>query len=240
MKTDPPASEPSPAPSTTSEGRPRFLVTAGPTWEPVDEVRYLGNRSSGRMGVEIARAAALSGHPTTLLLGPGTNEPAGSVTSAIGIQRFQSAADLDTLLRDCWPAHDILVMAAAVADHRPVRHPDMPRKLRRADRAAAIELEPVPDLLAGLAEVPHPGTRIGFALEPGDELEASARRKLAAKRLHGIVGNPLETMESDRIDGRLFLPDGTERRPAAGSCPKPAFAKWLVESIAPLHRRRAP
>ena len=238
MTTDPATTDPSPNPSPPTGGPWRVLVTAGPTWEPVDEVRYLGNRSSGRMGRELARASALSGHATTLLLGPGAAEPTGPGTSAIAIERFQSAADLDTLLRDCWPDHDILVMAAAVADHRPVRRPGMPRKLRRADGATTIDLEPVPDLLAGIAELPHPGTRIGFALEPAEELEASARRKLAAKKLHGIVANPLETMESDRIDGRLLLADGTEQAPPMRPCSKADFATWLMDAIATVHQDR--
>lgn len=246
MTTDPattdPPTDPLPSPPPPAKDRPRFLVTAGPTWEPVDEVRYLGNRSSGRMGRAIARAATVSGHATTLLLGPGTgpamDEDGGPGSSAFTVRRFQSAVDLDTLLRDCWPDHDILVMAAAVADHRPVRRPGAPRKLRRADGATTIDLEPVPDLLAGLAGIPHPGTRIGFALEPADELVASATRKLAAKRLHGIVANPLETMESDRIDGRLFLADGTEHAPPERPCSKTDFAAWLVDAIATVHRDR--
>lgn len=232
-----------PAPSTLPPGTriprpPRWLVTAGPTWEPVDEVRYLGNRSSGRMGREIARAVAARGHGVTLLLGPGSSPTADLETSGVVVERFQSAADLDTRLRDRWPEHDLLVMAAAVADHRPIRRPGDPRKRRRADGPVTIDLEPVPDLLAGLAEIPHPGTRIGFALEPAEELDASARRKLAAKRLHAIVANPLETMESDLIDGRLVLPDGHERRPPSSPCSKTAFAEWLVAAVADLHRAR--
>lgn len=217
---------------------PRFLVTAGPTWEAIDEVRYLGNRSSGRMGREIAAAAIDHGHPVTLLLGPGGHPTSDLDSSGVRVERFQSAADLDGLLRHHWPEHDILVMAAAVADHRPVPTADAPRKRRRGDGPISLDLEPVPDLLAALADIPHPGTRIGFALEPADELEASARRKLASKRLHGIVANPLETMESDRIDGRLVLPDDRERRPPASPCSKAAFAAWLVETVCDLHRHR--
>jgi phosphopantothenoylcysteine decarboxylase/phosphopantothenate--cysteine ligase len=220
-------------------GSPRILVTAGPTWEPVDDVRFLGNRSSGRMGLEITRAAAELGLPVTLLRGPGVPEPeASDRPSEVRDLRFQTAAELDTLLRDCWPTHDILVMAAAVADHRPIRRPGDPPKRRRLDGPTTIDLEPVPDLLAGLAEIPHPGTRIGFALEPAEELAASARAKLARKRLHGIVANPLQTMDASEIDGRLVLPDGTERRPPSSPCSKAAFADWLVPELVRLHESR--
>jgi phosphopantothenoylcysteine decarboxylase/phosphopantothenate--cysteine ligase len=222
------------------EGLPRILVTAGPTWEPVDDVRFLGNRSSGRMGLEIARTAADLGMPVTLLRGPGVPDPeASDGPSEVRDLRFQTAAELDTLLREWWPAHDLLVMAAAVADHRPIRRPGDPPKRRRLDGPSTIELEPVPDLLAGLADVPHPGTRIGFALEPAAELDASARAKLARKRLHGIVANPLQTMEAGDIDGRLVLPDGTERRPPSSPCSKAAFADWLVPELVRLHESRS-
>lgn len=221
-------------------GSPRILVTAGPTWEPVDDVRFLGNRSSGRMGLEVVRAAEALGLPVTLLRGPGVPDPRPSHRpSDVHDVRFQTAAELDTLLRECWPTHDLLVMAAAVADHRPIRRPGDPPKRRRLDGPTTIELEPVPDLLAGLADVPHPGTRIGFALEPAAELDASARAKLARKRLHGIVANPLQTMDAGDIDGRLMLPDGTERRPPSSPCSKAAFADWLVPELVRLHESRA-
>jgi phosphopantothenoylcysteine decarboxylase/phosphopantothenate--cysteine ligase len=152
--------------------------------------------------------------------------------------RFQTATDLDARLREEWPDHHILVMAAAVADHRPIRRPGDPPKRRRLEGPATIELEPVPDLLAGLAGMPHPGTRIGFALEPADELATSARAKLARKGLHGIVANPLETMDASEVDGRLILPDGSERRPPSSPCSKAAFADWLVPELCRIHAAR--
>ncbi|MAH66965.1 MAG: hypothetical protein CMJ27_11370 [Phycisphaerae bacterium] len=224
-------------PPTSSSGNPlRFLLTAGPTWEPVDEVRFLGNRSSGRLGVAIADALVARGHRTTLLRGPATADPApGPHQTDL---RFQTAAELEELLARHWPGHDILIMAAAVADFRPIRGAGAPRKIRRSDGPPAIELEPVPDLLVGLAAIDHPGTRIGFALEPAEGLEAAARRKLAAKDLHGIVANPLETMEADGIDGTLLMPDGTATRPGPPTVSKPAFAGWLADQVVDLHRRR--
>ncbi|MCP3859590.1 MAG: phosphopantothenoylcysteine decarboxylase [Phycisphaeraceae bacterium] len=224
-------------PPTSSSGNPlRFLVTAGPTWEPVDEVRFLGNRSSGRLGAAIAEALAARGHRTTLLRGPATTDPAPSPHQTD--LRFQTAAELEELLARHWPAHDVLIMAAAVADFRPIRQEGSPRKIRRRDGPPSIELEPVPDLLAGLASIDHPGTRIGFALEPAEDLEAAALRKLAAKTLHAIVANPLETMEADGIDGTLLHADGTSTRPGSEPVSKSAFAGWLADEVIDLHRRR--
>ena len=184
----------------------------------------------------IADAVAARGHRTTLLRGPATTNPApGPHQTDL---RFQTAAELEELLARHWPGHDVLVMAAAVADFRPIRRAGTPRKIRRADGPPSIDLEPVPDLLAGLAAIDHPGTRIGFALEPAGGLEAAAHRKLLAKGLHAIVANPLETMEADGIDGTLLMPDGTATRPGPQPVSKPAFAGWLADQVVDLHRRR--
>lgn len=188
------------------------------------------------MGAEIARAAAGLGHPVTLLRGPGTVDPGPH--PQIEAIRFQSAEDLSRELQDRWPGHDLLLMAAAVADFRPRMVADPGTKLRRDGESMTLELDPVPDLLAGLAGTPHRGTRIGFALEPPAELMDRARAKLARKALHAIVANPLDTMESDDIEGTLLLADGTSRRPGEGRLPKPEFAHWLVQGALDVHRDR--
>ena len=230
----PPAPATDPLQEAPNRGSVRILVTSGPTWEPIDAVRYLGNRSSGRIGVEIARAAAELDHPVTLLKGPGTVDP--TPHPQIRTVRFQSARDLERELHARWPEHDLLFMAAAVADFTPRGASDRPEKLRRENGPMTLDLDPVPDLLARLARVPHPGTRIGFALEPATELEDRARSKMTRKELQGIVANPLETMESDEIEGRLLLPDGTSREPAGGRISKRLFADWLVETTLSIHR----
>jgi len=96
---------------------PSILITAGPTHEPIDAVRYIANRSSGRMGLALAAAATSGGRgwPTTLLLGPVCAQPQES--SLLRIARFRTAADLQGLMREHWPRHDVLLMAAAVADY---------------------------------------------------------------------------------------------------------------------------
>jgi phosphopantothenoylcysteine decarboxylase/phosphopantothenate--cysteine ligase len=206
----------------------RILITAGPTREPIDAVRYIGNRSSGRMGVALAAAAVAAGHPTTLALGPASS--AASESSLLTVRRFQTTTDLANLLAELWPAADVLIMAAAVADFRP-RRTDEHGKISRGDGALTLELEPTPDLLASLAPLTRPDQLvIGFALEPEDRLEASARDKLRRKALHAIVANPLETMDAPTVTARVLLANGDELAPAPDLA-KSAFAGWLIRQL---------
>lgn len=210
------------------------LVTAGPTQEPIDAVRYLGNRSSGRMGIAIAEALAARGHAVELLLGPVSAPIDEEPARGIAIHRFRTTADLAALLARRWPSADLLVMAAAVADFRPAGGP-LPAKLERGARLL-LELEPTPDLLATCAATRRPGqTLVGFALEERARLVERALAKLRRKGADAIVANPLETMDAPTIDGTLLLSDGsTFRHPDAGTgggVPKPLFAAWLAERL---------
>ena len=206
---------------------PRVLISAGPTHEPIDAVRYLGNRSSGRLGVCLAETAVAMGCTTTLLLGPSSQAPAKH--SALTIHRFQSCADLETLLKETWPAQDLLFMAAAVADYRPV-HTNEHGKLRRTPGTVSLELEPTPDLLAELAGQSRPDQlRIGWALEPREELMDSARAKLARKQLDAIIANPLNTVDSKEIEPTLILADGSIHTPPTKCLSKTDFAGWLLK-----------
>lgn len=213
----------------------RVLVTAGPTHEPIDAVRYLANRSSGRMGEAIADSALDSGMEATLLLGPIPREPGSRWRTS---PRFESCEDLRRLLAAEWPRHDCLIMAAAVADFRPVSI--SPGKLRRRE-GLELALESTPDLLAEAAALRRPDQFIvGFALAPEAELAPSAREKLASKRLDAIVANPLETMDAPTIRGTLHLADGrTLTPPQGGRLPKADFARWLIETLRPLLEDRA-
>ena len=211
---------------------PRVLITAGPTHEPLDAVRFLGNRSSGRLGIALAEASVKRGWQTTLLLGPTSRTPVDH--PSLTTQRFQSTADLQSLLGRCWPDHDLLLMAAAVADFRP-RHPVVDEKITRRSEGLTLELEPTPDLLAELSQSnPGHGMRVGWALEPQNRLRESARRKLKAKNVHALVANPLNTISDEAIRPLLLLDDGDERTPPDGSLLKPAFAEWLLDQIEPL------
>ena len=161
----------------------QVVITAGPTYEALDPVRFLGNRSSGRMGFALARQAAIRGAEVTLVAGPVNLE------TPDGVRRIDvvSAASMQAALQETTPAADLVVMAAAVADYRPRERSDQKLKKSGGD-GLVLELEQNPDLLAGLASVAPQSTRVGFAAET-EHLESSARDKLRAKRAHWIVAN---------------------------------------------------
>lgn len=218
--------------------RPSVLITAGPTHEPVDAVRYLGNRSSGTLGVALAAASQDHGCPTTLLIGPSNIQIQSElkpVTPGTGcgsasladVQRFQTAADLERLLAARAPSCDVLVMAAAVADYRPAN--PYPGKMPRSGQPFSIELAPVPDLLAGITPKLRPGAiAIGFALEEGSTSQPRAEAKMARKGCHAIVLNPLQTMDSSTIDATILFAD--QREPCSpGPLSKAEFARRLIQ-----------
>lgn len=210
---------------------PSILITAGPTHEPIDAVRFLGNRSSGRLGLALAHAAAARGWPTTLLLGPVPSPPPPD--SPFRVERFRTCNDLQGLLVRLAPEADVLVMAAAVADYRPKVSTDVAAtKFRRTDQPLTLELESTPDLLEGVASRRRPGQYlVGFALEPRADIDRSSRAKLERKKVDLVVGNPLETMDAPTIEPSLFFRDG--RVIATGeTMTKAAFAPWLLGRIA--------
>ncbi len=216
-------------------GRPRVLITAGPTHEPIDAVRFIGNRSSGRMGVALARAAALMGWETVLLLGPVSVAPPDS--EGVAVHRFTTCEDLRALLGAYAPSADILIMAAAVADFRPRPNPAMSGgKFRRSSGPIALELEPTPDLLAEASRSRRPGQLfVGFALEPRADLLAAAQAKLTRKRIDLVVANPLETMDSPSVEAKIVAADGSLVE-SPGVMPKPLFAPWLLGHIEARYR----
>lgn len=206
-----------------------LLITAGPTQEPIDAVRFLGNRSSGRLGVSLADEAARRGWRVTLLLGPVGIRPANAMVRVVP---FRTCADLEALLGVEAPRADVVVMAAAVADYRPKPNPAMSGgKFRRTNAPLTLELEPTPDLLAGVSARRRAGQMlVGFALEPREELLASARAKLERKKVDMVVANPLETMDSETIEAVVLEKDGGEHR-TPGSLTKAQFAPWLLSLL---------
>jgi len=214
----------------------RLLITAGPTHEPIDEVRYLGNRSSGTLGKALAHEAHRRGARVTLLLGPGVAEPHDPYISTL---RFRTAADLRRLLQEHADRSDLLIMAAAVADYRPAQ-PLPSGKLRRAEERLTLELEPVPDLIAELAAslgrasdraFPKP-LLVAFALEPAEGLLDAAQRKMQRKGVDAIVANPLHTMDAATITATLLWSDGRSD-PAPADLSKDRFAGWLLDRLLP-------
>jgi phosphopantothenoylcysteine decarboxylase/phosphopantothenate--cysteine ligase len=159
----------------------RLLVTAGPTVEDIDPVRFLSNRSSGKMGFSIARAARDRGADVTLISGP-------SSLSFPGVVRVRSTAEMHREVLKHFEQNDAVIMAAAPLDFRPKSV--APQKIKKSKASSAIELEPTPDILAELGGRKNGKVLAGFAAETED-LAKNARAKLKAKNLDFIVVNPV-------------------------------------------------
>lgn len=164
------------------------LVTAGPTHEPLDPVRFLGNRSSGKMGYELAAAAARRGARVVLISGP------TALATPPGVERVDvtTAAEMAEAVDRHAPEADLVLAAAAVADFRP--REAAPGKLKKREGAPRLELEPTPDILERLAARSPRALLVGFAAETSD-VEAEARRKLERKGLDFIVANDVSRPE---------------------------------------------
>jgi len=160
----------------------KILITAGPTREHLDPIRFISNRSTGKMGFAIAQAAAERGHTVTLIAGP------VSLPTPAGVTRVDvtSACEMLEAVQFHLPKQDALVMSAAVADWRPAQQ--AAAKLKKREMEPVIRLVPNPDILKTI--LPEKGKRlfVGFAAETGDPT-AEAQRKLEAKGLDMIVAN---------------------------------------------------
>ena len=160
----------------------RVLITSGPTREPLDPVRYLGNRSSGRMGFALAAAAWLRGADVTVVSGPTELPPPAGIT----VRRVETAREMDAAVREEIGGADVVVYAAAVADYRPSEPLEGKRKRSRDGAAWSVPLESNPDVAAGTRDLRKPGAvAVGFALETEDLLANAA-----AKGFHLVVANP--------------------------------------------------
>lgn len=205
----------------------RLLITAGPTREPIDAVRFLSNRSSGRMGLAIARAALERNHAVRLLMGPGPE--AESFPAGCAVERFETAADLEDLLDRYFDNCEVLIMAAAVCDFRPDA-PTSGKTPRDPDRPWVVRFHTIDDLVAAVAARKRSDQQIvAFALEEPANLEQSARRKMQRKGVDAIVANPLEAMESDHVEA-IWL-GGDSSLAAPGPLSKTDFARWLIAKV---------
>jgi phosphopantothenoylcysteine decarboxylase/phosphopantothenate--cysteine ligase len=161
------------------------LVTAGPTEEPVDPVRFLSNRSSGKMGYAVAEAAAARGARVVLVSGPvHLSPPAG-----VSLVQVRTAEEMRAAVLEHLSQATIIVKAAAVADYR-VKHPAA-GKIKKSEERLTLDLEPTPDILAELGALKGERLLVGFAAETGDPLP-EARRKLASKHCDMMVGNRVD------------------------------------------------
>ncbi|HEX4053631.1 MAG TPA: phosphopantothenoylcysteine decarboxylase [Tepidisphaeraceae bacterium] len=203
----------------------RMLITAGPTREPIDPVRYIGNRSSGKMGAALVRAALAAGQEVTAILGP-VATPFPSAAQRIDVETAEQM--LAAVLRE-FPKHDLLIMAAAVADYRPVAA--SAAKLARKG-VRMLELESTADIVAAAGRIKRPDQRtVGFSLETTPDPQR-VRDKLRQKKLDLIVYNAVETISSELIQPTLFFADGSEEK--LPSRPKGEFADILIQRSAGL------
>jgi len=164
----------------------RILITAGPTYEALDPVRFIGNHSSGKMGFEIANAAANLGAEVILVTGP-THQKLSH--SHVELKPVVTAEEMYTEVHKCFESTDIAILSAAVADYRPktVAY----QKIKKKDSTFSIELEKTKDILKSLGEIKTNQFLVGFALETNNELE-HAKSKLKSKNLDLIVLNSLQ------------------------------------------------
>ena len=199
----------------------RFVVTAGPTREPIDPVRYISNRSSGKMGYAIAEAAIEAGHDVVLISGP-VNLDRPTAAKLVSVSTSQEMFDaVHNHIPDC----DVLVMSAAVADYKPTTASK--QKLKKSDMTLSLELVPTRDILASLAKQDRKFLVVGFAAET-ENVEANAIKKLREKNCDVIVANDARiAMESDENEVTILFRDGEKKKITRGS--KTIIARELIK-----------
>jgi len=164
----------------------KILITAGPTYEAIDPVRFIGNHSSGKMGFELAKEAAKLGAEVILVTGP---THLNLENSSVKIIRVTTASEMYTAVHTHFPNQDIVIAAAAVSDYKPKEVVD--QKIKKKDSSLNIELVPTQDILGSLGKIKKHQKLIGFALETNNEVE-NAKSKLERKNLDFIVLNSLQ------------------------------------------------
>ena len=206
----------------------RMLVTAGPTFEAIDAVRGLTNRSSGKMGYALARAALDAGAKVTLISGP-TGLAAPAHVERVDVT---SAEDMFAAVKMHVSAADVFVSVAAVADYRPAQ-PNA-QKMKKADARLSLELVPTTDILGYVSGLPKPPFCVGFAAE-SEKLAEYAEAKRLKKKLPLLAANLAQTaIGADDNEVTLFDDDGAHPLPRA---PKDIVARNLVTHIAKLYRK---
>jgi phosphopantothenoylcysteine decarboxylase/phosphopantothenate--cysteine ligase len=213
-----------------------ILITAGPTREYLDDVRFLSNGSSGRMGFALATAALAVGHQPTLVLGPTELTP----PAGVAVVRVVSALEMQAAAERAFAAADVAIAAAAVSDWRPAqRAPGKPPK--PAGGGQTLELVANPDIVAGLAAGKGRRVVAGFGLESAaagmPAAIARGRRKLVAKGLDLVVVNLHDAIASEQADFVLCHADGRDEALPRGG--KDAAAARIVAVAVQLWRERA-
>ncbi|MEO8444578.1 MAG: bifunctional phosphopantothenoylcysteine decarboxylase/phosphopantothenate--cysteine ligase CoaBC [Gammaproteobacteria bacterium] len=202
----------------------RVLVTAGPTREPIDPVRFVSNRSSGKMGFAVARAAAEAGADVTLVAGP-VNLPTPPGTRRIDVE---TAAEMCAATLDRVAGMDIYIGAAAISDYRPE---PAPQKIKKRAERLVLDMVKSPDLLASIAARPNPPFTVGFAAET-ERLEEYARQKLTGKRLDMIIANQVGArlgFDEDDNSALILWQDG---QADFSRMPKCELARRIIATVA--------
>ena len=204
------------------------VVTAGPTYEDIDDVRYIGNRSSGKMGYALAAEAVRRGARVILVSGPSALPPPAGVE----LLRVRSAEQMHTAVQRHAPEADIVIMAAAVADYTPQRR--APGKIEKADTPLELSLVRTPDILAELGNGRAGRSKpvlVGFAAESGDPVDRG-RQKLLRKGADLIVANDISSeglgFDSDLNAATIITSDGAEPFPAGL---KTALAATILDRV---------
>ncbi|MAE77495.1 MAG: hypothetical protein CMJ85_11580 [Planctomycetes bacterium] len=208
-----------------------WLITAGPTREHLDDVRFFSNASSGRMGFALASAAAQRGRDVTVVSGP-VDLPDPDGIEVLRVVSGQEMLDACRLLLEERPV-EVVIAAAAVCDHRPRQRAD--GKPAKGEGVRTLELVENPDVIASLAALGVARTHVGFALESLKDRAAAlqrARSKLTRKGLDAIVLNGIEAMESSRSHAMWITASGEPVD--LGDLDKPALAAALVERVSAL------
>lgn len=210
----------------------KILVTAGPTREPLDPVRFLTNRSSGKMGYELASAFAHAGHQVLLISGP----TALDVPEGVDFLPIETAADMHEAVSNYLGKMEIAIFAAAVADYTPATVAS--EKIKKSADTLTLELVKTPDILGSArTALGYQGTLIGFAAET-ENLETNARTKLQRKGCDLVIANDVSKpgigFDSDHNEVLLVYPDHTDSLPLAS---KHDLAHQLVQAILEIHVR---
>ena len=211
----------------------KFLITAGPTREPIDPVRFLSNRSSGKMGYAIAEAAVEAGHEVVLISGPVCLVPPTNAE----VVRVTTSDEMFDAVHAHLKGIEIAVLCAAVADFRPAQF--VPRKIKKSEGLARIDLVPTRDILASLGAMPERNFLLaGFAAETDDVVE-NAQKKLQNKRCDVVIANDVSApdlgFESDENQLTILLADLSSRvLPRAG---KLELARALVTILKNLQEK---
>jgi phosphopantothenoylcysteine decarboxylase/phosphopantothenate--cysteine ligase len=208
------------------------LVTAGPTREAIDPVRFVGNHSSGKMGYAIARAAELRGARVTLISGPSALPPPVNVR----LVRVTSASQMADAVLENFDAADVLIKSAAVADYRPSQTES--HKIKKSEDTRSLVLERTVDILAALAQKKTDQIVVGFAAETRN-LDDGATQKLQAKRLDMIVGNLVNVEGSgfdvDTNQASLYSRDGSKE--TLPMMPKSELADIILDRVVAMMKK---